>query len=135
MMFYQHWKEGTTYSFDSISAPSLPRKYTGLKLNAVGTFRIASAFANSTLYAQWRIIYPSLPNGTPDAPESAKWLIFEASNGELIVLADNWIDGSSVTPIDFTQAAVLVTETNENDINILRDFMNRRGMKFQITIK
>ena len=132
MPLYTNWTEGTVYNFSPINSPQLPRTYTGLKLIGIGTFEVARMFAATSLVVQWRTVYPSLPVGTPDDPAASRWLIFESSSGERIPMSAYWIDGGSVVPQTFTQASVLITETSTEDIAILRDFMNRRNMKYSI---
>lgn len=129
---YTNWKNDTTYTFSTITSARLPDSYTNVKLSSISSYSAAVRIAGANLYSMWRQIYPSLPPGTPDAPERATWLTFESRSGETITLANDWIVGSSVVPVDFTQATVTVTDTTYADMMILRDFMTKRGMKFKI---
>lgn len=129
---YMDWKFGATYSFSSLQTTLLPSRYDLILLTAVGSYQAARRISGEDLYAMWRGIYPSLPPGTPDNPETATWLVFESQTGETIVLANDWINGDTVTATNFTQATVLVTDTNQDKMMVLRDFMTKLRMKFEI---
>lgn len=129
---YDNWKIGTTYSFGTLAPGVLPSRYTGIKLSSIASYSAASRIAGSSIYVQWRQIYPKLPKGTIDNPESAQWLVFDAPSGEVIVLANNWISESTVTATEFTQATITVTDTSRQQIDTLANFMTKLGMKFDV---
>lgn len=130
---YTDWKLSATYGFTTVNTPKLPSSYTLVKLVGMVSYSAAVRIDGNELYTKWRVIYPTLPEGTPDTPVNCEWLVFESQSGETIVLADVWINGPSVVPVDFTQATVTVTDTNNAQMMALRDFMSKSGMKFQIT--
>lgn len=129
---YSNWKLGTTYSFGTLAPGVIPSRYAGIKLISISSYAAASRIAGASLYVQWRQIFPKLPQGTIDDPETAEWLVFESSEGEVIVLANNWISESTVTASDYTQATITVTETSRQQIDVLASFMTKLGMKFDV---
>lgn len=130
--FYDKWEPGETYSFTPIVSSPLPTEYRRCKLQGVNLYETALKLAGSDLYAQWRIIFPKLPAGTVDNPERQKWYHFTSMAGETIVLAEAWIDGSSVVVTDFVNASIDLTETSTTQIQKIRDVLNQMKVKFEI---
>lgn len=133
--FYDSWEIGETYSFSSIVPGILPINYQRVKLEGINRFSIAAQIAGQDLLSQWREIYPSLPAGTPDTPNVSRWFNFVSMGGEDIVLAEQWIDGSTVVVTDFLNFDVIVTESSTVKLARLRDYMNQEGTKYQIVMK
>lgn len=132
MTQYTDWKNNATYSFSTTPTAKLPTRYDLVKLTGIVAYTAAKRIAGNDLYAMWRAIYPNLPEGTPDTPENSTWLVFESQTKEPIVLANDWINGGTVDATDYTQATVVVTDTSQEQMMVLRDFMNKLKMKYVI---
>lgn len=131
---YTGWSTGAKYSFTTIAPTILQANYTSVKLAASSiNFDIAVKVGSINLLAQWRQVYPLLPEGTPDTPDAVNWMIFVMPDGQNVVLAEPWIDGASVTPVEFRQYDIAVTESNPAQMQRIRDFLNIIGARYQIT--
>lgn len=129
MQIYNDWQTGVTYSFDSTVPAILPTKYTQVKLESVATFDIAKILEGPNAYSMWRRIYPSLTD-VADDPTAVTWLIFSAINGEKITLASPWILASSVTPVNFIQQRIILTQTSDAQVAQVTAFLNAIQAKY-----
>lgn len=129
MQLYSDWTIDTTYSFDTTAPAILPTKYTQVKLLGIFTFEVIKILEGANAYAMWRRIYPSL-NGVPDDPNAVTWLHFASSNGEKFSLANPWILDSTVTPVNFAQQRIILTQTNEAQVAKITAFLNAIQAKF-----
>lgn len=129
---YDKWKPGETYSFNTIAPGVLPSPIQRVKLESTGSYRMATQVGTDDLYTQWRRLYPHLPPGTVDNPSAHLWYTFVSMDDKPIVLAEPWIDGSSVVPIDFINAAITITETSSSRISKIIDMLNQMGEKFEV---
>lgn len=130
---YNDWKVNTHYTFTTAAPGVLPAQYTDVAFSGQVSYSTAAKIGSINIYAQWRQIFPLLPPGTPDTPESADWYIFDMPDGSIVVLAAPWIDGGTVTPISFQQFDIALTQSNYTQMTQIRDFLNKIGAKFQIT--
>ncbi len=84
---------GGIYSFTMRSAIIHGSRIAKAKLTGIVDINVASMIA--PIKQQYAQIYPSLPSGTPYAPDTCKFFIFKQLNGETVAIADQWIvDGS-----------------------------------------
>lgn len=133
MSAYTQWKPGTTYNLSTKAPGVLPSSYQQLKLSSICNFRMAQSVEGPALYAKWRQIYPLLPAGTPDRPEAVDWYVFETASGSEVVLAADWINGPTVTPVTYRQYSILLTDSDYEQAQRIRDFLNTINAKFTIT--
>jgi hypothetical protein len=129
MQLFDDWQTDVTYSFDSTVPAILPTRYTQVKLEGVTTFEIAKIIEGPNAYSMWRRIYPSLTDVTDD-PAAVKWLLFRASNGERITLANPWILSSSVTPVNFIQQRIILTQTSDAQVAKVTAFLDAIQAKY-----
>lgn len=130
---YEKWEIGEVYSFSPIVESSpLPTEFRRVRLEGIGGYNNARILAGSDIYSQWRNIYPDLPAGTPDSPEKCRWLNFTGTGGVTIVLAEPWIDGSTVTPTDFLNRVIYLTETSAQQMAKIQNYLNQIKAKFTI---
>lgn len=132
---YAGWKTGETYTFNTIAPGILPSPVQRVKLESSGSYRIASQIGTDDLYTQWRRLYPHLPPGTVDDPGAHLWYTFVSMDDKPIVLAEPWIDGSSVIKIDFINANYEITETSSAEIAQINDIFNQMGVKYRLSYK
>jgi len=130
---YDKWTIGEVYSFSSVVPAILPDTYQRMTLMSFGSFEAAKIMAGSDIYSQWRQIYPHLPDNTPDAPQMSAWYIFKPiDQQQLVALAEQWIDGSTVTVNSFVNWGIIITESDYQAQVRIRDILNQLGTKFQI---
>lgn len=123
MAIYNNWKNGTQYSFMTESQGILPLSYSHVTMEGSASYDLAKMAAGENIYAQWRKIYPSL-TGIVDDPAQYEWLAFRTSSGQLVWLASCWIQGTSVTPVQFRQQMFVLTDTSDAQIAQVKNFMD-----------
>lgn len=121
---------GKTYRFNTKAPALLGAIINNAQLQAIMDYHTALGFENIEL--KFRKIYPLLPNGTPDAPESCVYYRFKSESGAYIVLADQWIEESTVEIIEHINFQVTVTNCAIEDIARVRDVMNAMGYTYEI---
>lgn len=129
---YTQWEIGKVYSFSSVVPALLPDTYQRLRLSSESSYEDAKLMAGTDIYSMWRKLYPHLPNGTPDTPSMSKWFIFRNEENEVVAMAEQWIDGSTVVVNDFINYSILVTDSNYTQMLRVRDILSQIGLKFQI---
>lgn len=121
-----------TYSFNTQAPSILGASIDNAMLLATFGYETAKSYENIDL--KYRNIYPLLPIGTPDSPESAIYYLFKSQSGEHIVIANLWIQESTITVVDNITFQVTFNNVGLNDITIVRDALNSLGYT-QYTIK
>ncbi len=140
MQVYNDWQTDVTYSFDSAVPGILPTSYQQVKLMSKCNFDIAKLIGGSNAYVMWRRIFPSLA-GVVDDPSAVDWLVFKSINQntqsqgpqtepEMIVLANVWILSSTVTPVEFVQQRIVLTETSDAQVAQVTAFLTAIQAKF-----
>lgn len=130
---YNNWVVGDTYDFSTTAPGILQSTYKRVVLIAEAVFDVARMINAEDVYAKWRVIYPSLPVGTPNTPELAKWYIFRNSDGENFALAEPWIDGSTVVGVSFTSYNIAVSGSSLAEMTRVRNVLAAMGLVFEIT--
>jgi len=113
------------YSFNTLAPSILGVIVKNAKLLGILSYNAALAYDNIDL--KYRTIYPLLPSGTPDAPESCIYYQFKSESGEKIIIADQWIEESTIEVINHINFQVLFTEASIEDISRVRDSLNALG--------
>lgn len=130
MSLYNDWKNDNEYRFNTVAQGDLPMSYNYIRLEAQATYDVARIVGGDAIYSQWRRIYPRLPSGIVDDPRQYGWLIFKTSIGETVVLANCWIEGSTVESVNFRQERIILTDTSEDQILQVKAFLNAIGAKY-----
>lgn len=117
---------GKTYTFNTRAPAILGTTVKNAKLLLQCDYDSATAFENIDL--RFRTIYPALPPGTPDNPAACKYYRFLSESGEKIVLADQWIDESSVEVVEHINFQATFTDGSLEDMVRVRDALNSLGM-------
>lgn len=133
MSTYNDWKLNATYSFSTAPTTGLPSTYQRVKLISVCGYDAALRIGTTNIYAMWRRLYPALPAGTPDTPHASLWYVFETEDKQVLVLAAEWINGSTVAPVTFQQYDIAVTNSDETQLLRIRDFLNKIGATYVIS--
>lgn len=116
---------GYTYTFNTKAPGILQATVKNAKLMAILDYETAKMYDNIDL--KFRQIYPVLPAGTPDTPESCIYYRFLSESGEKIILADQWIDETTIDTVNFINFQVTVTNAALSDISRVRDAMTALG--------
>lgn len=113
------------YSFSTRAPGILGSSFSNLKLASIMTFDLANKFINvMSMHAN---IYPVLPEGISDNPESYTYYLFKTeSNGELI-LADVWIDQNTVIEKGSQSLVIEIPRVTNTDIIRINNTLNMMG--------
>lgn len=119
------------YTFNTLAPAILGTTIKNAKVLTIMDYDTAMAFANVELL--YRQVYPNLPAGTIDSAKSCTYYLFKSESGEKIVLADQWIDMSTLDLITHINIQVNFTNGSLQDIPRIRDALNALGyMNFVI---
>lgn len=122
---------GKTYTFATTAPGILGTEIKNALLESILSFNVATKYDNIVL--KYRQIYPQLPQGTPNTPESCIYFLFKTESGEEVVFADQWINESTIEVIEHINFQVLFTSAAIQDMTRVRDAMNALGYtNFQI---
>lgn len=116
---------GKTYRFNTKAPALLGAIINNAKLLSIVDYETAITYENIDL--KFRAIYPILPNGTPDDPSTCIFYRFKSESGEKIILADQWIDETTVEVIEHINFKVTFTDCAIGDIARVRDAVNALG--------
>lgn len=116
---------GVTYNFNTKAPSVLGTTIKQAKLTGIADYNSAMKLINIDL--QYRKIYPLLPPGTPNTPKSCIYYVFLSQLGETIVLANQWIDDTTIEVVDFINIQATVTSVSLTDITRIRDALNAMG--------
>ena len=116
---------GKTYTFDTAAPTLLGAQIKNAKVLALVDYNTAKLF--DTIDLKWRSIFSLLPTGTPDAPDLTTYYLFLAESGEKIVLAEPWIQGSTIVEVDYIQFQVTFPKASLDDIEKVRAAVSALG--------
>ena len=119
------FKLNKVYKFATKAPGVLPAVVSNAKLIAITDYSTASRQEHIRIV--YRNVYPLLPPGTPDQPESCLYYRFKTENGSELTLADQWIDDSSVELIEAISLRVNITDISVEDISRIRDALLALG--------
>lgn len=116
---------GTTYTFNTLAPSILGAIIQQAKLVSILDYETAKHY--DTIDLKYRSIYPLLPAGTPDQPDSTIYYRFISQSGEVIIIAEQWIDESSIETIEFVNIQVLFQQASLSDVQRIRNALNALG--------
>lgn len=116
---------GKTYTFNTHAPSVLGTTIKNAKLKAIFDYETASKA--EAIILKHRSIYPLLPSGTPDDPETYTYFQFQAESGERIIIADQWIVESTIEVITHINLQVSLPNVSLNDSTRIRDALNALG--------
>ncbi len=117
----------TVYTFNTNAPALLGVEIKNAKLLSILDYETAIIFEDIT--TKYRQVYPLLPNGTPDDPRSCLYYRFKSEAGEYIILADQWINMTTVEAISSVALQVTLTDVVVEDIKRIRDALNILGLR------
>jgi hypothetical protein len=113
------------YTFNTLAPGLLGSVIKNAKLTGILDFE--SAIKYDEILFKYRNIYRILPPGTPDRPELCTYYKFKAENNSTIILADQWIDESTVTLIESLNLKVTITNLSLADVPRIRNALLALG--------
>lgn len=118
---------GKRYTFDTL-APSV---LGGTIKQALfkGTVDYATACLHMPMLHTFRLVFPSLPANTSSDPKDTVYHIFETQLGGTLILADIWINQSSITLVETVNIRVNVADANITDSDSIRNALTALGIK------
>lgn len=116
---------GTTYTFNTLAPSILGAVIQQAKLVSILDYGTAKQY--DTIDLKYRSVYPLLPVGTPNQPDSTIYYRFVSQSGEYIILAEQWIDESSIETIEFVNIQVLFQQASLSDVQRIRNALNALG--------
>jgi len=120
-----NYQIGTSYNFLTLAPAILGTQFNNATLLSIMNHDTAMKFANIDQQAQ--IVYPALPAGTPNNPQSYVYLLFQTSAGTNVVLANVWINESSITVATTATITVTVTKVTTADVTVIRNILLNAG--------
>jgi hypothetical protein len=115
------------YTFNTLAPAILGAQIKNAKL--LGMLDYTSALAYDNVDLKFRQVYPALPAGTPNQPASCIYYWFQGESGDKIIIADAWIDATSVEVVEHINIQVNFTDASLADIARIRDALNALGFR------
>lgn len=116
---------GKVYTFNTNAPAILGTTIKNAKLTSILDFDSARRY-DEVLF-KYRSIFPLLPVGTPDQPDSCVYYKFKGENGSDIILADQWINEPTVELITAINIRLTITDISTLDISRIRDVLLALG--------
>lgn len=121
----------TTYSFFTLSPTILGTQYTNMTVKAILTSDEAIKYRDIvTLHEKMKVVVSGLPNNVKDCT----FYLLENTSGDRIVLANEYIDQSTITLVTSVTINISVFNSLTTDVAILRARLQELGYTdFSIT--
>lgn len=116
------------YSFSTRAPGILGETYKNLKLVSIMTYELANTQINVQAYHA--NIYPALPNGTQDNPESYTYFLFKTEDNTSVVMADVWIDEQTLVEQGSQSMIVEIPNVNNTEIYRITQVLQTMGVVF-----
>lgn len=118
---------GKIYTFNTLSPVFLGAVITRAKLKSIVDADMARRFAPiDQLHAQ---VYPTLPVGSPKDVNASVYYVFEGQNKTNIVVAEGWIDLTSLEVVEHINITVRIPQASLGDIEKVRIALSAAGFK------
>lgn len=114
-----------SYTFNTRAPAILGARIQNAKLLGILDYTSARQYDNIDL--KYRTIFPLLPQGTPDQPDSCVYYRFLSESNEKIIIADQWIEESSIEVVEHVNFQVTFTQASLQDIPRVRDALSALG--------
>lgn len=114
-----------TFTFNTLAPSILGAQMKNAKLLGMMDYSTAITYDNIDL--KFRQIYPVLPPNSPDQPESCIYYRFLSESGVKIVLADAWIDLTTVEVVEHINFQITLNDCSMADKDRIRDALNALG--------
>lgn len=115
----------STYTFETLVPAILGAKIRNAKLIAVLDYSTVSAFMNP--HSQHSVVYPHLPPNTPRDLTKYIYYLFRTVNNEQVVLANVWINESTITEINTNTIKIEVFNVGADDLTRINKLLMSAG--------
>lgn len=116
------------YSFSTRAPGILGASFKNLKLISAMSFELANSYLNVQAYHV--NIFPHLPSGTQENPETYQYFLFKNENNENVLLADVWIDETTVTEQGSQTLVVTLPRISNTDVERIKVIFKTMGVDF-----
>lgn len=116
------------YSFSTRAPGILGENFKNLKLASIMTYDLANALINVQSYHA--NIYPVLPQGTQDSPESYTYFLFKTEDNTNVVLADVWIDDQTLIEQGSQTMIIEIPNITDSDVFRVTNILRTMGLVF-----
>ncbi len=116
---------GKIYTFNTFAPSILGTTIKNAKLKAILDYESATKI--EAVILKHRSIFPLLPSGTIDNPESYTYFHFLSESGDKIIIAEPWIVESTVEIIEHINLQVTLPGVSLSDTSRIRDALNAMG--------
>ena len=121
---------GNTYDFSVYANSVLGSTYKNQRLTSILDYQSALRFDNIVLLH--RQIYPFLPQGTVSDATKYIYYCFVDQTGKRTVLADVWIDDSTIVQSSGTDVTFVLRNVTTGQAAIVRDQLRLLGIAFDV---
>lgn len=118
---------GKTYSFNTLAPSVLGTTLSNQYLKGIVDYTTANTIINVEL--MHRTIYPLLPTGSVNNPQTYTWLLLRSDNGTTTAIAVEWIDQSTVQEAEKVRLVANIPVADVSDAMKLRDTLTLLGYK------
>lgn len=116
---------GKTYTFNTFAPSILGTTIKNAKLKAILDYESVNKI--EAVILKHRSIYPLLPAGTIDNPESYTYYHFQSESGEKIVIAEPWIVESTIEVVEHINLQITLPGVSLTDSVRVRNALNAMG--------
>lgn len=116
------------YSFSTRAPGILGASYKNLKLVSIMTYDLANSLINVQAYHA--NVYPALPQGTQDNPESYTYFLFKTEQNTNVVMADVWIDEQTLSEQGSQTLIIEIPNITNTEIFRVSNILNTMGIAF-----
>lgn len=131
------FKTGKKYNFSCWGSEILGNDFKSIEVEGVVNYATAKRFLD--VDAWHSMMFPTLPEGTPDRPQDFEYLLIKTnmsdSESKATVLATVWIKEDSVTLVDDINFNVKIRGRSIEDIDRVRLMLTQNNIhEFEIEI-
>lgn len=120
------------YSFTTRAPGILGASFKNLRLVSAMSYELAKTFTNvNSAHAN---IYPYLPQGTQNNPESYTYFLFKNEDNTTIILADVWIDEQTIEELGSQTLVVELPRISNTDVDRIKSILTTMGVTFSSKI-
>lgn len=112
---------GKTYRFSVYAPELLGNDLQNVAVLAILDRETANMYLDTVAWHQ--NIYPQLPAGTPNDPNSYQWALFRTSTGQKICLGLAWIKEETVQLIEARTITAKIGDVGQVDLERIRNLL------------
>lgn len=119
------FKIGKIYTFNTLAPAVLGVIVKNARLTGIVDYSTACKHINVDMLQ--RNVYPLLPAGTPNITSDYTYYLFKGESGNMVVLADVWIEETSIEEALGKTISISIPNANLEDVTRIRDTLNLMG--------